>query len=190
MIHLIAAFIGLAVVGGDLHGAVVLDVDLGAGLLDDLADHLAAGADHFADLVGRDLEGLDARRVFAELGAGIGQRLGHFAEDVDTPVLGLAERDLHDLLGDALDLDVHLQRGDALVGAGHLEVHVAEMILVAEDVGQDREARTFQIRPIAMPAVGRFSGTPASISASEAPHTEAIDDEPLDSVISETTRIV
>jgi hypothetical protein len=30
----------------------------------------------------------------------------------------------------------------------------------------------------------------ASISASEAPHTEAIDDEPFDSVISETTRIV
>ncbi len=66
----------LAVGGGDLHGAVVLDVDLGAGLLDDLADHLAAGADHFADLVGGDLEGLDARRVFAELGAGVGERLG------------------------------------------------------------------------------------------------------------------
>src|SRR4051812_17378065 len=51
---------GLAVVGGDLHGAVVLDVDLGAGLLDDLADHLAAGTDHFTDLVGGDLEGFDA----------------------------------------------------------------------------------------------------------------------------------
>src|ERR1700728_1719632 len=46
------------------------------------------------------------------------------------------------------------------------------------------------MRPIAMPATGRVSGTPASISDSEAPHTEAIDDEPLDSVISETTRIV
>ena len=43
---------------------------------------------------------------------------------------------------------------------------------------------------MAMPATGRFSGTPASISASEAPQTVAIDDEPLDSVISETTRIV
>ena len=41
-----------------------------------------------------------------------------------------------------------------------------------------------------MPATGRVSGTPASISDSEAPHTEAIDDEPFDSVISETTRIV
>ncbi len=41
-----------------------------------------------------------------------------------------------------------------------------------------------------MPATGAFSGTPASISASELPHTVAIDDEPFDSVISETRRIV
>ena len=41
-----------------------------------------------------------------------------------------------------------------------------------------------------MPAVGRLSGTPASISASDDPHTVAMDDEPFDSVISETTRMV
>ena len=41
-----------------------------------------------------------------------------------------------------------------------------------------------------MPATGRFSGTPASISASELPHTVAIEEEPLLSVISETMRSV
>ena len=41
-----------------------------------------------------------------------------------------------------------------------------------------------------MPATGRFRGTPASIIDSEAPHTVAIEDEPFDSVISETTRMV
>ena len=46
------------------------------------------------------------------------------------------------------------------------------------------------MRPIATPATGAFSGTPASISDSEEPHTEAIDDEPLDSRMSDTTRIV
>jgi len=35
-----------------------------------------------------------------------------------------------------------------------------------------------------------LSGTPASIIASEPPQTDAIDDEPFDSVISETTRMV
>ena len=47
-----------------------------------------------------------------------------------------------------------------------------------------------RIRPMAMPATGRFSGTPASMSASEPPQTVAIDEEPLDSVMSDRTRIV
>ena len=46
------------------------------------------------------------------------------------------------------------------------------------------------IRPIAMPATWAFIGTPASISARLPPQTEAIDEEPFDSVISETTRSV
>ena len=44
-------------------------------------------------------------------------------------------------------------------------------------------------RPIAIPATDALIGTPAFISASEVPHTEAIEDEPFDSVISDTTRI-
>ena len=40
-----------------------------------------------------------------------------------------------------------------------------------------------------MPATGRLIGTPASISDSQPPQTEAIEVEPLDSRISETTRI-
>jgi len=46
------------------------------------------------------------------------------------------------------------------------------------------------IRPMAIPATGCLIGTPASISESEEPHTEAIDEEPLDSKMSDTTRIV
>ena len=130
----------LAVGGRDLHRTVVLDVDLGAGLLDDLTDNLAAGADDFADLVGRDLERLDARRMLPEFRAGGVQRLRHFSEDMQAAILGLSQRDPHDLLGDAGDLDIHLQRGDAAIGAGHLEVHVAEMILVTEDVGEHGKA--------------------------------------------------
>src|SRR5581483_3053068 len=43
--------------------------------------------------------------------------------------------------------------------------------------------------PMATPATGDLSGTPASINASEAPQTVAMDDDPLDSRMSETTRI-
>ena len=41
-----------------------------------------------------------------------------------------------------------------------------------------------------MPATGALIGTPASISDSEEPQTEAIEEEPLDSRMSDTTRIV
>ena len=45
-------------------------------------------------------------------------------------------------------------------------------------------------RPIAMPETGAVIGTPASISARVEPQTEPIDDEPFDSSVSETMRIV
>src|SRR3974377_821224 len=44
-------------------------------------------------------------------------------------------------------------------------------------------------RPIATPATDAFSGTPASIMLSEPPQTVAIDAEPFDSRMSDTTRI-
>ena len=93
------------------------------------------------------LNDLDARRMLAELGARGGQRLRHLAEDVHAAALGLVERDLHDLFGDAGDLDVHLQRGHADLGAGNLEVHVAEMVFVAEDVGEHGKALVLLDQP-------------------------------------------
>ena len=41
-----------------------------------------------------------------------------------------------------------------------------------------------------MPATGALSGTPASKRDIQPEHTDAIEEEPLDSVISDTTRIV
>src|SRR6266403_4229254 len=43
--------------------------------------------------------------------------------------------------------------------------------------------------PIAIPAQGDLIGTPASINASEPPQTVAIDEDPLDSRMSDTNRI-
>jgi len=59
-----------------------------------------------------------------------GQRLGHLTEDMHPAVLRLRERLLHDGFVDASDLDVHLERGDALCGACHLEIHVSQMVFV------------------------------------------------------------
>jgi hypothetical protein len=94
--------------------AVVLDVDRDARLLDDAFDGLAAGADDQADLVGLDLEGRDARRVLRQMScADRRERLQHLAEDVEATLAGLGEGRLEDGAGQALDLDVHLEGGDA-----------------------------------------------------------------------------
>ena len=92
--------------------------------------------------------------------------------------------------GDALDLDVHLQRSDAVGGAGHLEVHVAQVVFVTQDVGQHGKAVAFLDQAHGDAATCAFMGTPASIIARQPPQTEAMDEEPLDSVISDTTRMV
>jgi hypothetical protein len=46
------------------------------------------------------------------------------------------------------------------------------------------------INPIAIPVTGFLIGIPASINAKVPAHTVAMEDEPLDSKISETTRTV
>ena len=43
--------------------------------------------------------------------------------------------------------------------------------------------------PIAIPETGFLIGTPASIRASVDPHVDAIEDEPLEDITSETTLI-
>src|SRR5664279_6074539 len=129
--------------GGNLDGAVVLDVDLGAGLLLDLPDHGAALADDLADLLRVDLDLRDARREVAHRLAGGWQDLEHLVEDRHPRGVSLLEPLPDDRLADAGHLDVHLEGGDPVTGAGHLEVHVPERILLAEDVGQDGE------RPVA-----------------------------------------
>ena len=95
--------------------AVVFDVDLGAGLLDDLADDLAARADHVADLVGGNGQLFDARCEFAQF---CDEKLRCVLRDSVANDMGIClvwpdRRRSLDLFGDAIDLDVHLQRGDA-----------------------------------------------------------------------------
>src|SRR5690606_30711720 len=112
-----------AVHRGDLHRAIVLDVDAGAGFFGDGTDDRTALADNFADLLRVDLDGDDGRRPLGHLRARLADHLVHFIQDVQAAGPGLAQRHFHDLAGDAVDLDVHLQRGHARAGTGHLEVH-------------------------------------------------------------------
>src|SRR6266478_4523157 len=118
------------------HLAVVLHVDLGPRLLLDPADDLAAGADDLPDLLRADADGDEPGGEFGERGPGRLDGLGHLGQHVQPGLAGLGEGLAHDVHGDAADLDVHLERGDPLVRARDLEIHVAVVILAAHDVGE------------------------------------------------------
>ena len=113
------------------------DDDDGVGLLLHLLDDLATRADDGTDHILRDIHGLDARHELLIVGARLGDGLGHLVKDVETTLTGLLQSFGQHLVAEAVDLDVHLAGGDTVAGTRDLEVHVAEVVLVAEDVGKD-----------------------------------------------------
>src|SRR4051812_46131450 len=127
--------VGIVRVDEDLARIVVGDVDLRAGRLDNAADRLAARPDEQADLLGIDLDRLDAGSVLAEVLAGRREGAEHDLEDFHAGLAALVNGGLGDLERETVDLQVELEAGDALGGAGDLEVHVTEMILFTENVG-------------------------------------------------------
>ena len=143
-----------AVGGADVDRAVVLDRDVGAGLLLDLVDHLALRPDDLADLVDRDLHRDDARgeRATSRPGASIASAMT--SRIVQPRVAGLGQRAGEHRRGDAVELGVELDGRDELAGAGDLEVHVTERVLGAEDVGQRGVARSRR-RPRRRPGPSR-----------------------------------
>ena len=135
--HLDGAGETVGVGRGHIDAACVVDIDLDARCIDDATNDLAAGSDEVADLVGRDLDGVDARSELRLLFGALGDDGVHRVQKEEPAVTRLLECFAHDLGGDAHDLDVHLQGGDAVAGAGDLEVHVAVVVFGACDVGED-----------------------------------------------------
>src|SRR5690606_18522509 len=137
------SFASLVQVGaGDGDTAVIANVDLSAGFFGQSPDGCTTLANHATDLLGVDLQGQHARCELGQLGTGAFDRLTHCFENMQTAFAGLTQRDLHDFLGDALDLDIHLQGSDTVNSTCYLEIHVAQVIFVAQDVCQHGELAT------------------------------------------------
>ncbi len=58
-------------------------------------------------------------------------------EDVQTSVASLVKGFFEDFVAETVALDVHLGSCDTVDGTCHLEVHIAEVVFVAEDVAED-----------------------------------------------------
>src|SRR5450432_2263140 len=121
----------------DVHGAVVFDVNLRAGLGHDPLDRLAAGPDERADLLGIDFNRLDAGRVFAQRLTRLGEGFGHDGEDLGARIFRAMNRFAQNLVAHAGQLEIKLKTSDAVLRPAKFEIHVPEMIFGADDVGQE-----------------------------------------------------
>src|SRR5436190_19377771 len=120
----------------DVHGAVVLHIDLASGLRDDAFNVFALRPDQHADLLRVDLERLDARRVRRELLARSGEARLHCVENFHAVATCAEDRLVHQTQRNAGELQVELESGETLAGAAEFPVHVTEVILAANDVGE------------------------------------------------------
>ena len=180
---------GSFIVRSNVDLARIFHVNLHAGLLDDAADHLSARSNHVANLVHRNLQGVDTWR-----------ERGNFSRGPDKPSLilsrmysrprcacAIASRMICAVMPPTL-MSICSAVMPSL-RSGDFEVHVAVVVFCAGNVGQDGVLISFLHQTHGHARHWCLSGTPASINESEAPQTEAIEEEPLDSRMSETTRM-
>ncbi len=141
--HLNRALGRCGIRGGDIDLTGVFDVHLHTRSCDDALDILTSRADEIFDLLLWDLHRHEARCIFGNLTADGRDAFLHFIEDVQAALTRLKQRLFHDGFVDTLDLDVHLHRCHTTLGTTDFKVHIAEMVLVSQNVREDNGLVTF-----------------------------------------------
>ena len=116
------------------HAVFLVDGDGCAGVFLHALDNLAARANNGADELLGNFEGDDAGHVGLIVGTRLGNGLHHLTEDMLATGLGLCKCLFENFVREAVALDVHLRGGEAFERSRGLEVHIAEVVLIAEDI--------------------------------------------------------
>src|SRR3989338_5030723 len=127
----------LGIVGGHHDEPVILNINLYASLGNDVVDDLAAWTDDFSDLFRIDMKRGDARSIDRHLRPNLWNRGQHFLKNKHPTSFGLFQSTLQNLNCQSFDLDIELERGNAVFGAGNFEIHVSIAILNTLNVAQD-----------------------------------------------------
>lgn len=143
------------------------------------------------DFLGIDLKGENTGSVLAQLRRNFGNTFEHLGENKLSALVRLFDRRVHDLLGNTLNFDIHLNRRNAVDRSCDFKIHIAEEVFQSLNIGQNPEFARFLIfdESHRNACDGALIGTPASMSAIVEPQTEAMEDEPLEERMSFTTRI-
>src|SRR5271166_5943265 len=119
-----------------MDGPVIVDIDLSACFRDDPLYRFPSGTDQETDLVRLDLNGLDSRRVLAQLLTRHINCLGHHIENAHASIPSLANCFGHYLIRNPRQFEIQLKTGNSVPGTAELKVHVAEMIFGSDNVDQ------------------------------------------------------
>ena len=131
----LASFTSFAVSRSDDNGAVIIHVDRCTSAFLDGADGLTTRSNQLADLVGVDADGDEPRSVLTEFFAWCGDGTFHGFDQFQPTFFGLSKDGFDFVEPQAAGLEVKLDTSDAVAGTGHLEVHLAEEVFFANDVG-------------------------------------------------------
>ena len=124
---------------------VAVEFDFRAGFFHNLLDYAALLADNVADFVGVDFKADNLGSVNGKLGRNLGNNLEHFGKNELSTLVCLIDCGVHNLFGNALDFDIHLDSGNTLCGARNLEVHIAEEVFKSLNIGKHLEVARFLI---------------------------------------------
>ena len=147
---------GVSVGACNQDGSIIFDSDSDTALFLHSTNGATTGANDVADLVLLDLQLGNARSIRSDVFTGLADGLGHFIENVNPTFASLAQSFCHDFPADGVDLGVHLECCDSVFGSRDLEVHVAKVIFVAQDVRQNGEVIAFLDEPHRNASYGSF----------------------------------
>src|SRR5574344_1892812 len=113
-----------------------IDSDSSTGILLHLLNDLSARANHSTNELLRNLKGYDAGYVWFKLSTWLSNSIGDAFKDVLTASLSLHKSFFQDFERQTVALDIHLSGCQTVLSTSGLEVHITQMVLVAEDIAQ------------------------------------------------------
>ena len=131
-------FDGCFVRCGDFDHALPIDIfdaDGGVRVGLDLLDDFTTWTNDCANAVARNFKSNNSRSVIFVIVARLCNFCQHGLANVVTSFTSLLQRFTKLIETQSFDFDVHLACSDAFCGAGDLEIHVSQVVLVSENVG-------------------------------------------------------
>ena len=108
--------------------------DSGTRIFLHLLDNLSARANNCANKLFGNVKTYDAWNLRFHLLARLRDGLHHLIHDMFTTCLGLHKSLFDDIKRQSVTLNIHLCSGQTVLSTGGFKVHVAEMVLISEDV--------------------------------------------------------